>query len=59
MKNLLNIAAEDLFQIQTSYRRPEPNKLGNILCMTLKIYGIKQDLKSPYDTKPLKVLNQR
>jgi hypothetical protein len=35
-KSSKHIAAEDLFQIQTSYRRPEPNKLGNILHMNLK-----------------------
>ena len=52
-KSSKHIAAEDLFQIQTSYRRPEPNKLGNILCMTLKIYGIKQDLKRVHMTLSL------
>jgi hypothetical protein len=50
-KSSKHIAAEDLFQIQTSYRWP--NKLGNILCMTLKIYGIKQDLKRVHMTLSL------
>jgi hypothetical protein len=54
MKNLLNTL---LRKIYFKYKRviDDPNKLGNILCMTLKIYGIKQE-ESPYDTKPLKVL---
>jgi hypothetical protein len=54
-KSSKHIAAEDLFQIQTSYRRPEPNKLGNILHDPKNLWNKTGFKESPYDTKPLKV----